>query len=418
MAETKRLSTSDLCSYSDTSATGAHATVCFSCRGTGFKMLKGVTAKKTCNPCKGTGIISRSRSRQIKNRYAPPSYPSFETIGPLPATAIEEIQLQSNEELSFLTGHWRIIQTIDDHRYSSDDLLTAYIACKEYSACHANTAHHCNMLDMGCGLGSILLMFAWQVPASQCLGIEAQVDRFKLATRSIEVNVGKENQRVKVLHQDLRDFNPKECKYCKEEMLVFDVITGSPPYFKGHLLGQPGSFQSAGCIFELRGGVEEYCAAAYRIMTGVSNGQANHPSIFIVCNTALSSDRVYTACGELGLSVLKRVDIVPKRGRSVLICIFVLTLPGHVHFYNRNHGNTNDVSANNVDRTCTDNNNNGGNGSGRGKIIKGRAEGSIHGEQVEVICIREEDNQHTEEYCHILSSLGKPSSKDREIYDI
>ena len=395
---------SDICSQLLISSSTT-STICFSCQGVGTKHIKG-GGKKGCNPCKGTGFITRNRQR--KSHRGKVSYPSFKTIGPLPVIAIEEAEklLQPHEEFSFLTGHWRIIQTVDNHRFSSDDLLTAFIACREFkththSAVSESSSYSCKMLDLGCGLGSILLMFAWQLPVATCVGIEAQMDRFALARRSIEVNLGRDDGRVQVFHKDIRNFSLED-KFCTD-VAPFDVITGSPPYFKGHLLGQPGSFQTAGCIYELRGGIEEYCTVAYNIMNCQHNGQVDHPCMFIVCMTALSSDRVYAACNQLGMAVLKRVDVIPKEGRSVLICIFVLTLYKHVHLYSkrdRNAAETTDVSTDNT--------------SGTGKLVKGRAEGSIQGEEVEIICIRDKNDQHTEEYSRILSALGKPSSWDRQ----
>ena len=46
----------------------------------------------------------------------------------------------------------------------------------------------CNYLDMGCGIGSVLLMLAWAVPKASCLGIEAQEERKRLAEKSIKYN--------------------------------------------------------------------------------------------------------------------------------------------------------------------------------------------------------------------------------------
>ena len=74
---------------------------------------------------------------------------------------------------------------------------------------------------------------------------------------------------------------------------------------------------------------------------------------------------------------------------------------------NTAHGNTVDTSGLDIDYI------------GRtGRIVKGRAEGSIQGELVETICIRDESSQHTEEYCSILSALGKPSSRNKETHNI
>ena len=49
---------------------------------------------------------------------------------------------------------------------------------------------------------------------------------------------------------------------CAELFRDLDVVTGTPPYFDPGQLAHPACRESAGCLFELRGGVEEYCEAA------------------------------------------------------------------------------------------------------------------------------------------------------------
>jgi len=96
-----------------------------------------------------------------------------------------------------------------------DDMMTAYVALQEAAA--ANTAaaaaalpgHYHGVrstLDIGCGIGSVLLMVAWglrrQVMEQQqqqqfavtSLGLEAQQISHDLALRSIRYNLGDEGQ--------------------------------------------------------------------------------------------------------------------------------------------------------------------------------------------------------------------------------
>jgi len=243
--------------------------------------------EKKCNPCGGSGRIVRKRPRDKKANTK--SYPSFKSTGPHPVMRVEEIVLGDREELSYLVGNWRIIQRIDRHRYSTDDLVTSYIACREIRRLGLPCRR---TLDIGCGIGSVLLMNAWQLPAEAvCIGIEAQYERHSLAARSIEYNMGIQD-RVSVYHGDLRDLS----------LLPdadFDLITGTPPYFPGDQSAQPGCIESAGCIYEHRGGVESYCHAAARRLRppSILDGHSDDPpSLFVVCNTALSSDRVYAGC--------------------------------------------------------------------------------------------------------------------------
>ena len=81
--------------------------------------------------------------------------------------------------------------------------------------------------------------------------------------------------------------------------------------------GTPDDAESARCLFEFRGGIEEYCKAAARLV-------ARPHGIFIVVETAQAVERTYAAAAAAGLRVLARVDIVPREGKPVLINVFVM----------------------------------------------------------------------------------------------
>lgn len=74
-------------------------------------------------------------------------------------------------------GRWKIFQKIDRHRYSTDDLVTSWVACNESKRLGYISP---NMLDIGCGLGSVLMCNAWQLPTARCIGIEFQQVGFNL----------------------------------------------------------------------------------------------------------------------------------------------------------------------------------------------------------------------------------------------
>ena len=58
-----------------------------------------------------------------------------------------------------LTREYRVWQRLGGHRFSSDDMATAWVA---YGA--APDARR--VLDLGTGLGSVLLQLAWRMPAA------------------------------------------------------------------------------------------------------------------------------------------------------------------------------------------------------------------------------------------------------------
>jgi hypothetical protein len=323
-----------------------------------------------------------------------------------------ELQVRSHEELCYLTGNWRIFQEVERHRYSTDDLVTSWLACKE--ARRLGLGDSPRMLDIGCGIGSVLLSNAWQLPGASCIGLEAQPDRFKQACRSISYNLGSfpdEQQRVQCFQGDMRE----PCAAITDQVPGgFSVVTGTPPYFDVKQAVLPGCMESAGCLFELRGGVEVYCEAASRYLrrrrrggSGDEEGhqeEATRPSVFVMVNTSLASSRVYIACRDLGMSVVHRLDVLPVPSKPALFSVFVIVLDEWIEaFPNLFPALQSEFSAPLPDVKT---------GAAAARTV-----GSVRGELVSVLCVRGESRDHTPEYAALLRDLGKPSSQDRETYD-
>jgi len=119
-----------------------------------------------------------ARSADEKARYMRP--PGWHPPGPPPVGVPDdqsenagELQVGPGETLSYLCGDWRIFQLSDGHRWSLDDHLTAVVALQEAQrqGPEAVTA----TLDLGCGIGSALLLVAWGLPHATAIGVEAQV---------------------------------------------------------------------------------------------------------------------------------------------------------------------------------------------------------------------------------------------------
>ena len=128
---------------------------------------------------------------------------------------------------------------------------------------------------MGCGLGSVLMMVGWKYPDLISTGIEAQTISVGLAKRSIRYNGVAD--RMTVYNGDLRDPDvlPTPQK--------FDIITGTPPYFKAGEGALSAKVDQKACLFEFRGGVEDYIEAASRYLTDVGH--------FVVVESALGKKR-------------------------------------------------------------------------------------------------------------------------------
>ncbi|MDQ3295986.1 MAG: methyltransferase domain-containing protein [Myxococcota bacterium] len=224
--------------------------------------------------------------------------------GPAPAGARgrPELEPESDEDLCFLTGDWRLFQKQDGHRWSLDDLVTAWIATRRIDPTRPLRA-----LDLGCGLGSVLLMVAWKLPHAEVLGIEAQADRAAMGRRSIEYNGVAE--RCRIIDGDLRE--------ASEQLGRFELVTGTPPYFPRGTGTESAKPHAMPCRFEVRGGIEEYLEAAQRLLA--SGGE------IVVCTSALERERVERAAHERELSVREHWDIVPREGKDVLVMVDVLT---------------------------------------------------------------------------------------------
>lgn len=203
-----------------------------------------------------------------------------------------------DEDLGYLAGDWRILQKQRGHRWSLDDLVTAWVAAR-----HARGATR--LLDLGCGLGSVLLLLAWQFPQARVMGVEAQADRADLARRSIRYNGAEE--RCSVVTGDLREMQLDG---------AFDLITGTPPYFPRGSGTESDQAHARACRFEVRGGVEDYFVAVARWLT--PGGRA------VVCSAALEADRVRAGSRAAGLSVLEHVDVVGRAGKQPLVMIDAL----------------------------------------------------------------------------------------------
>jgi len=428
---------------------------CFQCKGNGVvskkirnelwkneNQTKYIQEERCCPSCEGSGFIRRSRRKNDDGSYRKKkvvrSYPSFETIGPIPAcegTLESHLQSKDDEELSYLIGHWKIFQKLDRHRYSTDDLCTSYYACKTLKEMQIENPL---ILDIGCGLGSVLLTNAWQFPSSTCIGIEAQKDRYELALRSVEYNIGSDSgsvdSRIQVYNEDLRNTSSSKAKTIattNPNGYGYDLITGTPPYFPANTGATPICYESSGCLFELRGGVEDYCKTASQYLRRPTNGNIK-PSIFTVCNTALASARTYSGCNKNGLSVIKRIDVIPKHGKPPLFSVFIIVanewiesdlLNEHRQFPNltspafskslsevESQGEGDDVDINTntlpLDHTVCKN---------EYRIPEDK---SLYGEIVEKLVVRDCENCHTIAYQTLLQHLGKPSSVNKEVYDV
>jgi tRNA1(Val) A37 N6-methylase TrmN6 len=208
-----------------------------------------------------------------------------------------------DETLDQLIGAWWIYQLRSGHRFSTDDLMTAWRA-----AMARPDAQRC--LDLGAGVGSVGLYVLGMLDrlgsgGASLVGVEAQEISDRLARRSIVLN-GLDARVVRVLG-DLRDPN------VLPGTPTFDLVTGSPPYVplgSGHVSPHP---QRAACRMELRGSVVDYARAARRWIA--PGGR------FVYCMAA-RDPRGEAAASAAGLVILERFDVVFRAGDVPMISVF------------------------------------------------------------------------------------------------
>src|SRR5688572_10380229 len=123
----------------------------------------------------------------------------------------------TDESLDRLGRDWWIFQLIKGHRFSTDDLATAWRA--SYAVPEATS-----ILDLGCGIGSVGLSTLLRLDPEgsrgvRMVGVEAQEISLALARKTVAYN--RIGDRVTLHHGDLREVQLDE---------RFRLITGSPPY--------------------------------------------------------------------------------------------------------------------------------------------------------------------------------------------
>jgi tRNA1Val (adenine37-N6)-methyltransferase len=201
-----------------------------------------------------------------------------------------------------LTANYRVFQRRDGHRFSVDDVATAYVAA------HAQPQAIC-ILDLGTGLGSVLLHLAQHFPYARLAGIEAQAQSFELLRRNVVRN--QLESRVQIVHGDLRT----DLESIRQPT-HFDLITGTPPYFPPGTALDAHDAQRMMARIETRGGVEAYMdAARQRLAPG---------GVLVLCGAADAQPRILRTQRELHL--VRTTRIVPKQGKQALFCIWELRI--------------------------------------------------------------------------------------------
>ncbi|MFN2426626.1 MAG: tRNA1(Val) (adenine(37)-N6)-methyltransferase [Candidatus Binatia bacterium] len=238
----------------------------------------------------------------------PPLHLSFKgwtKPGPVPPGALGRgPEPAEGESLDAISGHFRLFQLRDGHRFSTDDVLVAW-----YGTSWCATAH--NVLDLGSGIGSVGMIAAWRLPGARFVTVEAQAESVRLARKSAQWNGLTE--RYEILHGDFRQAGLLDADR------RFDLVLGSPPYFPAGSGIHGDHPQKIDCRFEMLGDVRDYCAAAARHL--------DRGGLF-ACVFPVSPDeqheRVRRAARDAGLLVVRWRPVVLKEKERPLLGLFAM----------------------------------------------------------------------------------------------
>jgi tRNA1Val (adenine37-N6)-methyltransferase len=221
--------------------------------------------------------------------------------GIVPPGLAAGVAVEPDETLDAISGHFRLFQLRDGHRFSTDDILTAW-----YGATWCPVARAA--LDLGSGIGTVGMICAWRLPGAKFVTVEAQSESVVLARKSARYNGL--TDRYEIREGDFRDSG------ILREDEKFDLITGSPPYFQPEAGVKSEHPQKLACRFELRGTIADYCATT---ATHLASGG------FFACvfpHEPVPLARVEAAAKNSGLVIVRKRPVVFREGDPALVALF------------------------------------------------------------------------------------------------
>jgi tRNA1(Val) A37 N6-methylase TrmN6 len=244
-------------------------------------------------PGLGTPVSDLARTENTSQHAGP------EAGAPLP--------IESHETLDAISGHFRLFQLRDGHRFSTDDILTAW-----YGTTWCPTAR--TALDLGSGIGTVGMICAWRLPGAKFVTVEAQSESVALARKSVHYNGLTERYEIRE-----GDFRAPEILHAEEK---FDLITGSPPYFPLGDGVESEHPQKLACRFELRGTIADYCATAAKHLA---------PGGFFACvfpHEPAQLARMEAGAKAAGLVIVRKRPVIFREGDPALVALFGLMRAG------------------------------------------------------------------------------------------
>jgi tRNA1(Val) A37 N6-methylase TrmN6 len=209
--------------------------------------------------------------------------------------------IEPHETLDAISGHFRLFQLRDGHRFSTDDILTAW-----YGTSWCPTAR--TALDLGSGIGAVGMICAWRLPGARFVTVEAQSESVALARKSARYNGLTERYEIRE-----GDFREPGILRAEEKS---DLITGSPPYFPPDAGVKSEHPQKLACRFELLGTIADYCTTAAQHLAAGG---------FFACvfpHEPAQLARVEAGARAAGLVIVRKRPVVFRAGDPPLVALF------------------------------------------------------------------------------------------------
>lgn len=237
--------------------------------------------------------------------FSEPTFKGWAKPGPVPPGALGQgPELEPGESLDAISGYFRLFQLTKGHRFSTDDVLTAW-----YGTSWCPTAQR--VLDLGSGIGTVGMIAAWRLSGARFVTVEAQEESVRLARKSARWN-GLEH-RYDIRQGDFRDpgvIAPEE---------RFDLVLGSPPYFPLGTGIEGDHPQKIACRFEMRGTIADYCTVAERHLAAAGWFACVFP-----VNPDEQHERVKAGASAAGLTVVRWRPVALREGERPLLGLFAM----------------------------------------------------------------------------------------------
>lgn len=118
----------------------------------------------------------------------------------------------ANEDITLLTGEYKLIQKKDGFRFSVDAvILSDFFAYPKKG----------KILDIGTGNGIIPILLFSKEKGENITGIDIQKENAELAEKNVKLN--RLNENIKIVHGDVKEYSMGNS---------FDYIVSNPPYMK------------------------------------------------------------------------------------------------------------------------------------------------------------------------------------------